>query len=283
MDKPYPFSEINSALAGAKSVGILLTENPVYDIVAASLALFLSLEKAGKTMTIASPTPMTVGFSHLVGLDKITDKLGSEGNIKLSIDYPLDNLEKVTLPDNTNTVNLIFKLKDGAPPIPTDKINFSQPDQSADLYFLIGSKDFSSFEKLTSVSEIRNRNSISIHRHQASLGKIQVTDPSASSYSEIITAILVSLSLPSNQDIAQNLFLGLSKATANFSSQTVSADTFEAAALCLRAGAKRELAEKAPTLEKAEERPEESEVKTKLSPPSPDWLQPKIYRGASLI
>ena len=278
MNKPYPFTEINSALAGAKNVAILLPDNPDYDLVASSLALFLSFQKAGKPTSIASSSPMKVELSHLVGLNKITTKIGCKGNFTISIDYPLENLEKVTLPDNTKTVNLIFKLKNGVPPIPNDKINFDQGGQEIDLYFLIGGDNLASFEKLVDSQVIQSSQNIAIRRQQTNLGKIQIIDSSASSYSEIITAILVSLSLPSDQDIAQNLFLGLSRATANFSSQTVSADTFEAAALCLRAGAKRELRIKVPA--QGEAMPIEEKIKS--VPPSPDWLQPKIYRGTSL-
>lgn len=280
MNKPYPFSEINSSLAEAKNIGVLLPDNPEYDLVAASLALFLSLEKAGKTMSIASPSPMRVEFSHLVGLDKIIDKIGSEKGLTISIDYPVDNVEKVSFDDSNKKVNLIVKLKDGVPSIPTEKINFSESGSGFELFFFIGGKDYSSFESLISSQEIQTHQGITITKKQTVLpGKIQIIDPSASSYSEIITAILVSLSLPSDQDIAQNLFLGLSKATADFTSPIVSADTFEAAALCLRAGAKREPTQKAPTLQK----PEKIEEKTKPVPPSPDWLTPKIYRGTSLV
>jgi len=282
MNKPYPFSEINTALASARKIGILLPDNPEYDLVAASLALFLSLEKAGKNLSIASSLPMRVEFSHLVGLDKISNELSDQGNFTISVDYPLNNLEKVTLPDNSEKVNLVFRLKKGAPPISADKINFVQEGQLVDLFFLIGGKDFSSFEKLISFEEIQNYQTISIHRNQkTSLGKTQINDPSASSYSEIITAILVSLSLPSDQDIAQNLFLGLSKATSNFASQVVSADTFEAAALCLRAGAKIEVP-KTTTMVSLPKEPK-IDTESKPLPPSPDWLQPKIYRGTSLV
>lgn len=271
MNKSYPFSEINSALSGAKNIGILIGDDPDYDITAASLALFLSLEKAGKRVSVASPTPMRVEFSHLVGLDKITNRISERENLTISIDYPVNNVEKVSFDDSNEKVNLIIKLKDNAPLITNDKIKFSEAGQALELYFFVGGRNPASFDKLISLEKIQTQNSIAITKQQsAALGKIQVVDPTASSYSEIVTAILVSLSLPSDQDIAQNLFLGLSKATVDFSNHIVSADTFEAAALCLRAGAKRELVEETPSL-------------VKLSSPSPDWLQPKIYRGASLI
>jgi len=281
MNKPYPFSEINSALAGSKNVGILLPEDPDYDIVAASLALFLSLKKAGKEVTIASPTPMRVEFSHLVGLDKITQRIVEDNSFVISVDYPVDNVAKVVFDDSKGKVDLIIKLKKDVPQISADKICFPAERGTPELYFLIGGKDYRTFDKLVPLEQIQEKNTILINRGQVSFpfGKIKIVDPTASSYSEIITAVLITLSLPGDQDIAQNLFLGLSKATADFSSETALADTFEAAALCLRAGAKREFFQPTPHLQPSLK--EETKAKSPL--PSPDWLTPKIYRGTSLV
>jgi len=276
MNKPYPFPEINSALAGVNSVGILLYNNPSFDAIAAGLALSLSLKKTGKDVVVASSTPMRVEFSHLVGVDKITNKIGSEKQQIISISYPIKNVATLTYDDSDKEkVNLIIKLKNDAPPISSDKISLKGGGKISELYFLIGGENQTDFETLTSLQEIQSQNSIAITKNQnTNLGKVRVIDPTASSYSEIITAILVSLSLPSDQDIAQNLFLGLSTSTANFSSQAVSADTFEAAALCLRAGASRK---PTPGSNSKQFTPTET-TQAETSLPSPDWLKPKIYK-----
>ena len=272
MNKPYPFPEINSALTGASSVGILIYSNPDFDTVAAALALFLSLKEAGKDVIVASSTPMRVEFSHLVGVNKVINKIGNERKQTLSINYPIDNVATLTYDDSDKEkVNLIIELKNNVPPISSDKISLGGGGKISDLYFLIGGKSHSDFEGLISLQAIQTQNSIIVTKDQTvNLGKIKIIDSATVSYSEMITAILVSLSLPSNQDIAQNLFLGLSAITTNFSNHNVSADTFEAAALCLRAGAQRKTTSESP------------DFKPPTAPsPSPDWLEPKIYRGAS--
>ena len=95
MEEFNQFSSIRESLATAQSIFIALPKSPNYDRVAASLALFLSLKKAGRKVSIASPQEMTVEFSSLVGVDKIKTK--SEGrNLKISFDYLEDSIEKVS-------------------------------------------------------------------------------------------------------------------------------------------------------------------------------------------
>ena len=80
----------------------------------------------------------------------------------------------------------------------------------------------------------------------------------------MIASILKILNLPFDEDMAVNLLAGIKSATNNFQSTNVSAETFEAAALCLRAGARQ-----------AEEK--------KVASPSSDWLAPKIYKGTTRV
>lgn len=280
MNKPYPFSEIGSVLASAQNIGILIPNDPEFDTVAASLALFLSLKRAAKNVLVASSTPMRVEFSHLVGLDKVKEKIMSGNEFVITIDYHPDNIQRVSYNDDGGKLNLVIQPKNGTQPVPKEKVNIIDQDKMVDLYFLIDGKDWSHFAPLVPAEEIQKQKVIVVSRHPDSKlsGEIKVDDPRSSSYSEIVTAILVCLSLPSDQDIAQNLYLGLSHTTANFSAGNISADTFEAAALCLRAGAKRE---PAPQIPLPTEKPDRTQP-TKSPIPSPDWFQPKIYRGASL-
>jgi len=275
MNKPYPFKEIGAAVTASQNIAVLLPKEVNFDQVAASLALFLSLEKAGKTVSIASLAPMTVEFSHLVGLDKIATQTDQGRDLIITLDYPLDKIEKVSYNDDGGKLNLVIQPKTGTPSITQDKLGFKNSGGKADLVFLVGGQDKESFGALVREEDWPNQNMISIARDSAlPLGKIHLFDAGAAAYAEMITALLVSLAFPPDQDIAQNLYLGLLEATANFSSPAVSADTFEAAAILLRAGAKKER-------EGLEGLPE---VPVKpAAAPSSDWLEPKIYRGATLV
>jgi len=110
-------------------------------------------------------------------------------------------------------------------------------------------------------------------------------NPQMASFGEFMTLLLSSLKMSVDEDIASNLLLGIEKATDNFSLIKSTPITFEAVALCLRAGARKPLreflGEKKVEEKKKEEKKEEVEVlKTK---PSPDWFKPKIYKGNTRI
>lgn len=269
MNKPYPFGDISAALGTSQNAALLLPKEANFDLVAAALGLFLSLEKSGKAAAIAANFPLTVEFSHLVGLDRIGKEINQGRDLVISLDYPLDKIEKVSYNDDGGSLNLVIQPKSQSPVISPDKIKFKTAGEGTNFFFLFGGQGLESFGELISAETLQGKDSLSISREAVSpLGKIAITDNQASSYSEIIAALLASLSLPWDQDIAQNLYLGLIGATANFTSSAVGADTFEAAAILLRAGAKKE---------------GEEVKKTEKAPLSSDWLEPKIYRGATLV
>jgi len=77
------------------------------DVVAASLALYLSLKQSGKAVSIVTSTPPTVRDSHLVGLDKITTDLGGN-NLVITLNVPEDAVDKVTSNTEGGHLNLML-------------------------------------------------------------------------------------------------------------------------------------------------------------------------------
>lgn len=280
MRKPYQFSELQKFLVPAQNVLVFIPKSPTFDQIATALSLFLSLEKMGKKASIFCPEPMTVEFSHLVGVDKIKDSfVAEEEGLIVALDYPIENIEKVSYNDNGGKLNLVIKPKAGSPPIESEKVIFSSPKTQAELIFSIGARKPEGLGKFyqSNPSLFQEGMVVNIDNNSQNnqFGKINFVDPEASSCSEIVVAILEALRLPFNEDISSNLLLGLEKETQNFTSARVSADTFEAAALCLRAGGRREEV----VLEK--EKVEERQKVEKGKAPS-EWLGPKIYKGSTL-
>ncbi|MBM3208976.1 hypothetical protein FJZ40_01650 [Candidatus Shapirobacteria bacterium] len=271
MNKSYQFNQISDSLSSAQNVSILLPRDLNYDIVASSLALHLSLQKAGKNSAVSSPREMTVEFSSLVGVDKIGQKISGK-NLIIYLDYSIEAVEKISWNDDSGKVNLIVVPKAGAPAITADKANVSNEESGADLIFLIGGKSPEDFGKPALNGDFKNKNTVWLSQEFSNqpFAKISVTDSSSSGFSEMVTAILSALSLPLDEDIAQNLFLGLKSATDNFSGNLLGADTFEAAAVCLRAGAKHK------------KEAGQKKIQASSPAPAPDWLGPKIYRGGAL-
>lgn len=275
---------IQEILAAAKSIFIVLPKNSDYDKVAAGLALFLSLKQTGRQVSIASPRQMTVEFSSLVGVDKIKNKLDGR-NLIISFDYIEDSIEKVSYNIEGGKFNLVIQPKEGFPSFSPDKIQYSFSGGSPDLVFVIGAESLQDLEKLyLDNPEIFDNNKKVVNINLNSAGSI----------SEKIANTISDLKLPIDADIAGNLLAGIERATDNFSSAKTTADTFQAAALCLRAGAKRQLIEpkkKKATIPlepmttevSASKPPIEAPAEEEVEPPSPDWLQPKIYKGNTRI
>ena len=293
------FSSVRESLATAQTVSIFLSSNPNLDKTAASLALFLSLKKGRKQVSIACPTEMTVEFSALVGVDQIKTKLDGRDLI-ISFDYLEDSIEKVSYNIENSKFNLVIQPKTGFLPLSTDKVNYSYSGSETDLIFTVGIRDLKNLGKLyqesKSLFEKRPIIDIDVDSANNRFGKVNLIDLAASSCSEIVTFLISRLGLPVDEDIVSNLFWGIEKTSNGFSSPRVSAATFEAAAFCLRAGArritpgpkqkKRISLKPMPAQISAAKKPKEpttvEEVADKRKP-SPDWFEPKIYKGDTRV
>src|SRR3989344_5373161 len=84
-----------SVIDAASSVLILLPKNPTFDQVAAALSLYLAIE-GKKDVTISCPTQMRVEYNRLVGINKISDEVGSKNLVLKFSDYPAENIERVS-------------------------------------------------------------------------------------------------------------------------------------------------------------------------------------------
>lgn len=273
MNQEPELQKLQQILSPAQRVLIAIPKNPSLDKMAASLSLYLSLKKTGKVTTVACPQPMTMEFSQLVGVDKVTDKIGRK-NLVITLDYVKDSIEKVSYNVEGDKFKLVIQPKSGFPPLDAKNVSYSYSGADSELIFVIGAQRLEDLDELYASEKdlYREKQVVNIDHHpqNTQFGKINIFNPQTSSYSEIVTSILKTLNLSFDPDIATNLLTGLQSATNNFQSPNVSAATFEAAAFCLRAGARRKETHIKP--------PEEKKEKT-----SPDWLAPRIYKGKTRV
>ncbi len=258
--------EIQNLLTNSREILILTHENPNQDSLGASLALYLSLKAANKNVTVACPTPSTVEFTNLIGIDKLSPDLGGR-NFVISLDYTEGTIDKVSYNIEGQKFNLVIEPRPGAPAFTQDKVHYSSSTPSPDLILIIdcaGIEELGKFYKDEKELFARvNTVNIDWHQNNASFGKVNLVNPGASGSSEIVVQLIKGLGLPLNEDIATNLLSGIETATKNFSSETASAGAFEAAAACLKAGGRR------------------GASKTSQEEAPADWLQPKIYSSKS--
>lgn len=243
-----PNDQINQSrplIEKSQSILIAIAANPTYDVVAASLGLYLSLSAAGKQVNLSCSSPMTVGFSHLIGLDRIKTGIqgGSGRNLIISFPYQEGSIEKVSYNIEQDMFNLVIEPREGYPQITPENIRYSFSGGSTDLIITVGATSKNDLQALYAENQqtFENNSTIVISTQQLmeQFGKIQLVDPTASSVSEIVTRFLSSLGLRTDADIATNLLAGISIGSNNFTSPTTTVTTFETSALLLRNGARK--------------------------------------------
>lgn len=305
--------KLKESLIKAKNILILTGANPSLDSVASSLALYLIFKKQAKNVHVSCPTPMTVAFNRLIGVNKIRNKIGNR-NLTISFNYVKDSIEKVSYNIENNKFNLVIEPKNGQPPLNSDKVSYNYSGVSADIIFIIGAaklEDLGNFY-LTEKQTFFNSLTVNIDnkKNNTNFGKINLCDSSKTSCSELIIALIQGLNLTIDQDIATNLYAGIKANTANFQAINVNAETFEFSAWCLKNGARKNqmannlnsfVKKQAPPLRKNINLGQQSSpslpfvqptnslnqpetlIENKEAKAPPDWLKPKIYRGNTKI
>ncbi|MFC1627284.1 hypothetical protein ACFL18_01855, partial [Patescibacteria group bacterium] len=197
MTKTYNTEPVKQALTTAKTVLVLLPQNPNLDIVAAGLSLYLSFNKLKKSTSIGCSTPMTVGLNRLFGVDKIKSRIGNQ-NLVVSFSYPEDSLEKVSYDKDpaNQKFHLTIEPKAGKQPLDPSQIEYSYTGSSADIIFVVGARALEDLGELYSQEKslLDNKEKMIINLSNldknAQFGKVNLYDPEASGCSEIVFSIL---------------------------------------------------------------------------------------------
>lgn len=289
-----------SAIDSAKSVLVVIPANPSQDVVAASLALYLSLKASGKQITPVASSQPVVRDSHLVGLDKVTADVGGN-NLVITFNLPEDAVDKVTSNTEGGHLNLIIAPKKDSGPIKPEHLTFGYSGAASDVVIVVGASSLAEIGALyeKEIELFEKAKIINYGNKQGSFGAVNMTDPTSSN-SELTTAVIQELHLPMDRDIANNLMMGMEDATDGLSSPAMTADTFEALAILYRNGARRQVKNDMPqatvisdipvidtpiSYVESKESPsiEVNDAPLKKSPedaaPSPDWLKPKIMQS----
>src|SRR5690554_7864489 len=88
-------NSFKSVVDQSRSILVLLPSKPFFDQVAAGLALYLALRDQ-KQVQIATDSEMIVEFNRLIGVNKITQDIGSKNLIIRFVDYPANDIERVS-------------------------------------------------------------------------------------------------------------------------------------------------------------------------------------------
>jgi len=293
---------INQVLSQKLTGAIVLATNPSIDAVASATSLYLSLTKLGKNISLTCSTKVDY---DLTAVDKIQKNLNAFGNsLMISFPYVDGAIDKIDYRIEGESFNLIITPRNGFPKLDPSKVSYSYTGGKLDFIFVLDSPTLASLGELyqNNQNQFQGVEIINIDRHltNANFGTINYVNRTVSSLSEMIFQLIKNLGTDLDKEIATNLYAGLVAATNNFSSYSVTAETFEVAAALLKAGAIKKIIKKPsetnrintftpPTFapKPFEVKPIESvekEPKPAKSQETPDdWLKPKIFKGGGLI
>lgn len=242
--------ELKTLLPTAKNILIVLSSGADIDKLAAGLSLFLTVEAAGKEVSIVCDDNILVGQSHLFGVDHVQKNLPSTegGNLTLTLegvassDNTVPALEKLDWYAEGNNLNLVFHVLKGQTFQPA-KIVPKYQGSGFNLIFAVGAVNLNALGNVYSQNQSAFSGihivNIDIQQANTSFGQTNVLDIGSSSISEVMVNVISDLGFALDADTASNLLAGIFDATGNLSDSKVSAETYMAVANCLRVGGRK--------------------------------------------
>lgn len=277
------FKDLLTNIKNQQTIAILLPENASRDALAAGLSLYLSLQLIDKKVRIAYPKVPTVAWSHLIGINKVIQQIGSK-NFIVSLDYVEGSIDKVSYNIEGDKFNLVIEPRAGSQIFNEKNVHYSYSGFNAELIITINASSLDTLGKYYSenkhVFDEKPAVVIDTSPTNKQYGRVNIVYPAAATC-EVAASLLKTAQLPISSDIATNLYDGLIFGSRNFSSPSVSANTFEMAAWLLKSGARKIQ----PRILQQEELPRRDlGIKTSEEKElPPDWLKPKIYKGSSIL
>lgn len=300
-------NSLKNLIDSATSILILLPTKAYLDQVAAGLSLYLTL-KSSKDVAVSSPSQMTVEFSRLIGVDKISSELGNKNLVITFPNYQATNIERVSYDIEEGQFKLSVIPKAGMTVPSPEQTNISYAGVKADLIILVGGANESHFPAI-STPDLKGVKIIHIGTRLLEVtsdAQIMSFARPGSSSSELVGNLIKENDFSIDADIATNLLAGIEDGSKNFQSPDVTAETFSMFAQLLNMGGqriKKMMASSFPqgaiptqpytkqpqTVKQGQQLVEqilqgqelpEKEVQPEEVPTS--WSEPKIYTGTSV-
>ncbi|MBI3342109.1 hypothetical protein HY024_03215 [Candidatus Curtissbacteria bacterium] len=224
----------------AQSVMVAVSPDSGLDGMAAGLGLFLAFQKLGKSASIMAQSPTAGDAQKLYGVDQIGKAQGVT-NLVVTVENAVDTVDRVSHFLDGDKLKLTLHAFPGSTGPTKDQVSFAEEMTQPDVIFAIG---FTTEDNLKQyVTQVQNisPNCWLVNINTQDMGQIfaqlNVFDPNASSLSEITAQLIADLALPVDEDIAFNLYEGISQATTQFNPGHVGTNTFEIASWLIKFGA----------------------------------------------
>jgi len=239
------FQRLKELIESNQNIGVVVAPNPTFDGLAAGLGMYLSLTQMKKNVAIVCPTDATVGFSSLVGIDKLQKSFGGGTGNDLIVSFPYKEGEIEKVSYNVDGGKLQIVVKAGP-----QGLSFNQSDVAfqhggsgngvmPSLVFFIGVADMQSlgFQKPAGVTVVNIDN----RSNNTKYGDVVHVDSKFTSLSEEVADFLTLLEpqIELDKDTSQNLLSGILSATNDFQNGAGSYLAFEMAGILMKKGAVR--------------------------------------------
>lgn len=301
--------KLKDAIAKSNNIGIAVGSQPSVDEMGAALSLYLLLQNANKKVSVASPSDPIVEISSLVGINKVQKQFGGNaGDLVVSFPYQEGEIEKVSYTLENNHLNIIVKAAAQGLSFNEKDVQYTRGSGTIDLLITIGVANLSDVNPIIDEQKLSNVQIINIDNDSTNqgYGDIVLVEPKASSVSEYLSDIVLTLGFTVEQDVAQNLLSGVMSATKNFQDPRTTTLAFEVAAYLMKNGARRIISRESseqpqeqsqsrplpqPQMQEADvvddaqaeqssQAPQPQNTQEEQKPPL-DWLTPKVYKGSS--
>lgn len=225
------------------SFAIIVGSNYTIDEMGSALSIFLALTSQNKNVSIVSKKEPLVEVSNLVGIDKVKSSVESNGgDLIVSFPYKDDEIGKVSYTLEAGFLNIIVKPKEDTLSFGEKDVQFRRTGGVPAVIITVGVERLSELSAYFDINSLKDTTIVNIDKigSNEGFGDIVLIGQGASSVAEQTANILLSLAMPMDLDISQNLMSGIVSATQDFQSPATSSLAFEMAGILLRNGAIRE-------------------------------------------
>ena len=233
-------SQIKDFIGKNNKIGIAVGKNPGVDEMGAAVSLYLSLLSSGNDVSVACPTEALVEHSNLVGIDKIKSSFeGGAGDMIVSFPYREGEIEKISYTLEDDFLNIVVKKGEEELSFSEKDVIFKRSQGYPGLLFVVGTPRLSDLDRIFDPQALKDTAVINIDNKpdNQGFGDISIVSPNNSSICEQIGDLILSLDLPMDIDIAQNLLIGIENATDNFQNARTNPLAFEVAGQVMKKGA----------------------------------------------
>lgn len=213
------------------------------DACAAAMGWAEVLRSQGKEAEVIAPSTLRVSSDELPGVEEFTHELGAD-NLIITLPYIERKIDLVTshVGESSGKFYITVKPRVGERPLDAEDVEISHGGVSADALVLLGVDDISQMEPFVSeyyslFNEVPSL--VMVKNGTPEFGSIRMQGEYGRSVSEESAQLFLQLGWEVNEVAATALLRGVELATDYLAAPSVTAETFEAVAALLRAGAKR--------------------------------------------